>query len=74
LIDELRTRSNEREKVVAEARRNAVNKAGMALEESVEVILNRLNVPSKSDIDALSKKISALTHKVGSLVEQQNRE
>src|SRR4051794_26840755 len=51
LINELRERSNAREKVVSEVRKKAVSKAGLALEESVEVILNRFNVPTKSDID-----------------------
>ena len=71
LINELRERSNAREKHVGAARRKAVSKAGQALEESVEVILNRFNVPSKTDIDELSKKIGALTQKVGALIEQE---
>ncbi|MCL4862900.1 MAG: phasin family protein [Caldilineaceae bacterium] len=49
----------------------SMSRAGKALEESVEVILNRLNVPTKSDIEALSKKISALNHKVNMLMERQ---
>lgn len=74
LINDLRERSNAREKVVGEARKKAVSKAGLALEESVEVILNRFNVPTKSDIDELSKKIGALTQKVSALMEQENRD
>jgi len=70
LITDLRAHSNEREKVVGEARKNMVNKAGMALEESVEVILNRLNVPTKTEIEELSKKIGALNQKVSALMEQ----
>ena len=60
--------------MVGEVRKKAVSKAEMALEESVEVILNRFNVPTKSDIDELSKKIGTLTQKVGALMEQENRE
>lgn len=44
--------------------------AGKALEESIEVILNRLNVPTKRDIEMLSMKINALNHKVNALIEQ----
>jgi len=74
LLAEWRMRSNEREKVVGEVRKSTAAKAGLALEESVEVILSRFNVPTKSDIDELSKKISALTQKVGALMERQARE
>lgn len=70
LLNELRTRSTTSEQTVGEAGKNIVNKAGMALEESVEVILNRLNVPSKTDIDELSKKIGALNQKVSALIDQ----
>lgn len=70
LLNELRTRSTTSEQTVGEASKNIVNKAGMALEESVEVILNRLNVPSKSEIEELSKKIGALNQKVSALIEQ----
>lgn len=70
LLNELRTRSTTSEQTVGEASKNIVNKAGMALEESVEVILNRLNVPSKIEIEELSKKIGALNQKVSALIEQ----
>lgn len=74
LITDLRAHSNEREKVAGEARKTMVNKAGMALEESVEVILNRLNVPTKTEIEELSKKIGALNQKVSALMEQKKPE
>ncbi|MFN8491157.1 MAG: phasin family protein [Caldilineaceae bacterium] len=74
LINDLRAHSNEREKVAGEARKNMVNKAGMALEESVEVILNRLNVPTKTEIEELSKKIGSLNQKVSALMEQKKPE
>ncbi len=38
-----------------------------ALEETVEGVLKGLNVPSKSDVDALSKKIGDLSRKVDAL-------
>lgn len=50
---------------------SSMSMAGKALEESIEVILTRLNVPTKSDIEALSRKISALNHKVNALMERQ---
>jgi poly(hydroxyalkanoate) granule-associated protein len=37
------------------------------IENIVEKVLGRMNVPTKSDIDALSKKISELSHKVEEL-------
>ena len=38
-----------------------------ALEETVEGVLKGLNVPSKSDVDALSQKIGDLSRKVDAL-------
>lgn len=37
------------------------------LEKRIEDILDRMNVPTKSDIEALSAKISTLSHKVDEL-------
>ena len=42
-------------------------KAGIALEDSVETILNRLNVPNKNEIEELSRKIGLLSEKVSTL-------
>jgi poly(hydroxyalkanoate) granule-associated protein len=47
--------------------------AGKALEESIEVILSRLNVPTKSDIEALSRKVTQLNEKVNALLAQQEQ-
>lgn len=44
-------------------------KPSAALEESVEAILAKLNVPSKDDIDALSSKITELNRKISELNE-----
>lgn len=41
------------------------------LDVRIERILHRLNVPTKSDIDALSRQITALTQKVDELKEAQ---
>ncbi len=37
------------------------------LEKRIEDMLDQMNVPTKSDIDALSAKITALSHKVDEL-------
>lgn len=44
-----------------------MEKAEAILDERIEGILTRLNVPTKSDIDTLSKKISDLSAKVDAL-------
>lgn len=41
------------------------------LDRRVEEILHRMNVPTKSDIDALSRKITTLTKKVDALKKAQ---
>ncbi len=64
LMSEYMERSNEREEEAAEGRRATVDKAGIALADSVEVILGRLNVPTRTDIDDLSRKIGQLSDKV----------
>lgn len=40
-------------------------------ESRMEEVLARMNIPSKSDIDALSRKITALTEKVDELSKQE---
>jgi len=37
------------------------------MDERIEVVLNTMNIPSKSDIDGLSRKISSLSRKVSAL-------
>lgn len=44
-----------------------VVRAEHALDNRIETILGRLNVPSKGDIDLLSEKISSLAEKVDAL-------
>lgn len=48
-------------------RKKEAKKAEDQLDKRMEEILDRMNVPSKSDIEALSAKISALTKKVDEL-------
>lgn len=52
---------------VMEKRKKEAKKAEGELDKRVEQILGRMNVPSKSDIEALSAKITALTKKVEEL-------
>jgi polyhydroxyalkanoate synthesis regulator phasin len=57
-------------KLVSEAmdkRKQETKKAESELDKRMEELLARMNVPSKSDIDALSAKITALTKKVDEL-------
>jgi poly(hydroxyalkanoate) granule-associated protein len=63
-VEEYVRKSNQREQKSAEVRRLTADKAAVALADSVEVILGRLNVPTRTDIEELSKKISALNEKV----------
>ncbi|MCB0131903.1 MAG: phasin family protein, partial [Caldilineaceae bacterium] len=48
-------------------------RAENVLDESVESILSKLDVPSKEDVDALSKKIGDLTNKVSALSEREKK-
>lgn len=52
---------------VMEKRKKDAQKAEDELDKRMEEILDRMNVPTKSDIEALSAKITALTKKVDEL-------
>ncbi len=52
---------------VMEKRKKEAKKAEDELEKRVEELLDRMNVPTKSDIEALSAKITELTKKVDEL-------
>jgi poly(hydroxyalkanoate) granule-associated protein len=52
---------------VMEKRKKETKKAEDQLDKRVEELLDRMNVPSKSDIEALSAKITALSKKVDEL-------
>lgn len=48
-----------------------VEEAGDDMDQRIEALLHRMNVPTKSDIEALSKKIATLTKKVEELKKSQ---
>src|SRR5262245_45151994 len=64
IVKELRSRVNEN--------RPQVQKVGERVEQGIEEFLNRLNVPSKRDIDDLSTKIAQLSARVDELRKQQS--
>jgi poly(hydroxyalkanoate) granule-associated protein len=64
LVKELRSRVRES--------RPQVQKVGERVEQGVEEFLNRLNIPSKHDIDELSAKIAQLSARVDELRKQQS--
>ena len=67
ILSDLRAQGRRREEEAGKAREDLTKKAGMALEDSVETILTRLNVPNKTEIEELSRKIGQLNEKVGAL-------
>jgi poly(hydroxyalkanoate) granule-associated protein len=67
IMADLRTQGRRREEEASKVREDMTKKAGIALEDSVETILNRLNVPNKNEIEELSRKIGLLSEKVSSL-------
>jgi poly(hydroxyalkanoate) granule-associated protein len=67
IVSDLRTQGRKREEEANKARGEINKKAGIALEDSVETILNRLNVPNKNEIEELSRKIGLLSEKVSNL-------
>lgn len=70
MLNELRARRERSEAEAVRAREELSRKASNTLEESVETILTRLNVPNKNDIEELSRKISHLNEKVSALNHQ----
>ncbi|MGW8251950.1 MAG: phasin family protein [Anaerolineales bacterium] len=56
---------------VKERRKKETDKAEDELAKRVEDVLDRMNVPTKSDIEVLSDKISALSNKVDELKKSQ---
>lgn len=67
IVADLRNQGRKREEEASVAREEISKKAGLALEDSVETILNRLNVPNKAEIEELSRKIGLLNEKVSTL-------
>ena len=74
MVNDLRAKGRVDEEASRQARRSMAEKASLAFEDSVEVILNRLNVPSRSDIEELSHKITQLTEKIQALKKQSGGE
>lgn len=70
MVNDLRVKGRSEEETARQSRRSMAEKASMAFEDSVEVILSRLNVPSRSDIEELSHKITQLTEKIQALKKQ----
>ena len=64
LLAEIRAASRKREAELTKARDELTSKAEVALEDSVETILQRLNVPKKVELEELSRKIGHLNDKV----------
>jgi poly(hydroxyalkanoate) granule-associated protein len=67
IVTDLRNQGRKREEEASQAREEISKKAGLALEDSVETILNRLKVPNKAEIEELSRKIGLLNEKVSTL-------
>ncbi|MFN8441958.1 MAG: phasin family protein [Caldilineaceae bacterium] len=74
MLNDLRVKGRAEEETARQSRKSMAEKASMAFEDSVEVILNRLNVPSRSDIEELSHKITQLTEKIQTLKKQNGAE
>lgn len=70
MINELRAQRERSEAEAAKTRSELTKKASNTIEDSVETILTRLNVPNKSDIEDLSRKIGHLNEKVSALNHQ----
>ncbi|HET9223480.1 MAG TPA: phasin family protein [Roseiflexaceae bacterium] len=64
LVKELRSRVRDS--------RPQVQKVGESVEQRIEDFLNRLNIPSKRDIDDLSTKVAQLSARVDELRKQQS--
>jgi polyhydroxyalkanoate synthesis regulator phasin len=58
-------------KLFKEVTEKRTRRAEKELDKRVEELLDRLNVPSKGDIETLSHKITTLTHKIEELKKTQ---
>jgi len=74
LLADLRSQGMGSDIDLGKTRQETIKRAGSALDESVESILVRLNVPTKTDIENLSKKIHLLNEKVIELKEREVEE
>lgn len=71
LVNDLRAKNQLGEEKASENRKSIAAKASMALEDSVEQILSRFNVPTRNDIEELSIKITQLTERI-QVIKKQN--
>ncbi len=54
-------------KLIKEVTERRTKRAERELDRRVEDLLDKMNIPSKADIDALSAKITTLSHKIDDL-------
>ncbi len=66
-VEDLQARGQAHSAELQQIHQNALKKTNVVVEEQVETILGRLNVPTRNDIEELSEKISALAQKVSAL-------
>ncbi len=71
LIDEL---VEKRSTKAREAAQDLAHRAESALDKGIDEVLGRMNVPTRNDIEALTKKINTLSRKVDQLrkVQEEN--
>ena len=67
LIQDFRERAKSQETQIQNAGQQGVKQAETLLEEQITAVLNRMNVPTKRDIDQLSQQIEMLSAKIDAL-------
>lgn len=70
MVNDLRSEGQAQEEHASAKRKSIVEKASLALEDSVDQILGRFNVPTRNDIEELSNKITQLTERLQHLKKQ----
>lgn len=70
LIQDFRDRLKRQERGLQNAGSEGSKAAGSLVEEQISAVLNRMNVPTKRDIDQLSQQIEQLSAKIDSLRER----
>ena len=70
MLNDLRVEGQSQEEEASASRKSMVEKASLALEDSVDQILGRFNVPTRNDIEELSNKITQLTERLQHLKKQ----
>lgn len=74
MVNDLRAQNKSSEEQGSENRKSIAAKASLALEDSVEQILSRFNVPTRNDIEELSHKITQLTERIQTFKKQHGGE